>query len=341
MTNLAAPMSTPIPPSGSEERPATISHVLVCLDRSGAAEGCLPYAAFAANAFGARVTLLHVLLSPQASEFNRADALEAEIARREAEAYLDRATASLGLENAETVSRVAQGFPAEQIAVVAREIAADLTILSSHGKGDSVAPVLGSIAQHVLSTVDGSVLLVQPSSKMAIPPKRIMVPLDGSVRSECVLPMATAMARAHGVEVLLVYIVREPTVTAVLSDPQDMQLALKLADRVETNARAYLAKIRSRLVAEAIVATTLVLRASDARQALLDIAVEHECDMLVLTAHGSTSNGQHSFGSVTSFLLSHAQLPIFVLQDMPRRPRGPARRDSLRFAPGSRLAETV
>ncbi|MEO8800200.1 MAG: universal stress protein, partial [Polyangiaceae bacterium] len=221
MTTVSARMST-IPPSGSEERPATVSHVLVCLDRSGASEGCLPYAAFAAKAFGARVTLLHVLLTPQVTEFNRADALEAEIGRREAEGYLDRATASLGLENAGTVGRLAQGFPAEQIAVVAREVGADLTILSSHGKGDSVAPELGSIAQHVLSSVDGSVLLVQPTSHLAIPPRRIMVPLDGSVRSECVLPMATAMARANGAEVLLVYIVREPTATAVLSDPEDM-----------------------------------------------------------------------------------------------------------------------
>src|SRR5664279_4163201 len=66
-----------------------IHHVLVCLDRSPLAESCLPQARFVADAFGARLTLLHVLASPEGDQPpSRPDALDWELSRREAQQYL-------------------------------------------------------------------------------------------------------------------------------------------------------------------------------------------------------------------------------------------------------------
>ncbi|MEO7112657.1 MAG: universal stress protein [Polyangiaceae bacterium] len=304
-----------------QEHPNAIAQVLVCLDRSALSDGCLPYAGFAAKAFGAKLTLLHVLPSATAAhEPNRADALEAEIAKREADHYLDDAMGGLDIARERLTGRVAQGSPAEQIAAVAQEIRADLTILCSHGQGaEGRTSELGSVAQHVLSRASGSVLLVQPMSMAPIPPNRILVPLDGSMRSECVLPMVTAMGKLHGAEVLLLHVVTEPRSTAVLSTPQDMQLAQSLALRIQQNAEDYLSRIRVRLLPELDSVKTLVVRRAEERQALIDVAVDRKADMLVLAAHGTTCNADRAFGSVTSFLLSHARLPIFVLQDMPRR----------------------
>jgi nucleotide-binding universal stress UspA family protein len=303
----------------SEARPTAIGHVLVCLDRSTFSDVCLPYARFVAEAFGAKITLLHVLPSPPgAREPNRVDALEWEIAKREAAQYLSQARVSLGNAPDGTVTRLAQGFPAEQIAGAAREMGADLTILSSHGEGGECAHDLGSTAQHVLALAAGSILLAQPKCSALVPPHNILVPLDGSLRSECVLPLVANMARLHGAEVLLVHVVTDPTPTAVLTDPDDMRLAVSLASRVQANAERYLARMRSRLLREVPVVRTLVVRRVDERQALVDVAAQQGVDMLALTAHGSTCNVERAFGSVTSYLLAHAQVPLFVLQDMPR-----------------------
>ena len=50
--------------SESRTQPArSIRHVLVCLDRSRQSELCLRHAQFVADAFDARITLLHVIPS--------------------------------------------------------------------------------------------------------------------------------------------------------------------------------------------------------------------------------------------------------------------------------------
>jgi nucleotide-binding universal stress UspA family protein len=324
MVNLAQISPSRTRDDCPEARAAAIAHVLVCLDRSASSDACLPHARFVAEAFGARLTLLHVMPSPpSAHERSRVDALEWEIARREAELYLDRARASLGAAPDTTITRMTQGSPAEQIVAAAREMAADVTVLASHGEGgrEAVGAGLGSVAQHVLATASGSVLLVQPACSARTPPHRIMVPLDGSVRSECVLPIVADLAHTDGAEVLLVHVVTEPIPTAVLSEPDDIQLALALASRMEANAESYLARIRARMLPRVSSVRSLVVRRGEERQALLDIASERV------------------FGSVASYLLSHASIPLFVLQDMPRRALERSPSSSPRENPGTRSRE--
>ena len=198
---------------------------------------------------------------------------------------------------------------------------ADLTILSDHGAGGEDGCELGTTAQHVFALAPGSILLAQPTGSARVPPRRIAVALDGSVRGECVLPLVAELARHDGAEVLLVHVVTEPTATAVLSDPDDVQLARSLASRMQANAERYLSRIRATLLHEVQVVRVLVLLRAEERQALLDVAVQQGADMLILTAHGSTCNAERAFGSVASYLLAHARLPLFVMQDIPRGDR--------------------
>lgn len=343
---------TPIPtsdPSSGLSQARGIRHVLVCLDRSGLAEGCLPHARFVADAFGARLTLLDVLATPDGDQpSNRPDALEWELARREAQRYLSDTQAKLDNQgfSADRVSiEVTQGRPAERIVTLAREIRADLTVLSSHGEGAVGAWNLGNTTQQVVALAPGSVLVVPPDfgAGRNVPPKRILVAVDGSLRTQSVLPEVAQLARFHSAEILLVHIVAEPKPTAVLSSEDDLQLARSLASRLQGAAEKYLAQLRERLFAEVAVVETLVLRELNKRRALLDVA--SRADLLVLAAHGATCDASRPFGSVASYALANAKLPLLVLQDLTAperesyRPQGPASEDSLRirasFAPRS------
>jgi len=267
-----------------------------------------------------------------------ADALDWELAKREADQYLNQAQTTLGVASEGTATRLVQGSPAEQILAAAREIGADLIILSS--QGESGSPDLGSVAAHVLASAGVSVLLSPPPRAARIPPRRILVPLDGSLRSESVLPLVAELARPHGSEVLLVHVVTDPTSTAMLSEPEDMRLAQSLASRVHANAEGYLERIRARLVSQGSAVKTFVVRRAEERQALVDVALEQSADILVLTAHGSTCNAERTFGSVASYLLAHAHLPIFVLQDMPREQKEPVPGQGARVSLSVRPTET-
>jgi nucleotide-binding universal stress UspA family protein len=298
-----------------------IRHVLVCLDRSPSSERCLAYALSLANTFGSAMTLLHVMQPPdEGLGPHTTDALGWEITRQEANAHLERFEKEAARSTGRRIGvRLEQGRPAERIVALARELGADVAVLGSHRESGETEWSLGTTAQHVLATARSSVLIVR--GNMGIPgfasPKRILVPLDGSVRTESVLPTAVCIANAHGAELLLVHVVAEPIPTSVLVAPEDLELARELATRLETRATRYLEALRDTVGHEVASVRMLVVRQADKRQFLIELSEKERVDLIVLSAHGSTCNPARPFGSVTAHLLTHSTVPVLVLQDLP------------------------
>jgi nucleotide-binding universal stress UspA family protein len=316
-----------------------IRHILVCLDDSPHSEACLPHALAISKSLGSAITLLHVMEPPsrERAGLQSADVLDWEIGRQEASAFLARlerlASAASGRRVA---TRLEQGHPADRIAAVARELDADLTILGSQGEHDLSAWSLGSTVMQVLELTRGSVLLArrQPPTTAGGAPRRIFVPLDGSLRSESVLPTVARIARAHDGEVLLVFGVTEPVPTAVLRTPDDLAVARDLATRLEASGARYLDSLRDRLVREGVATRTRVLRCTDERHSINELSQREGSDLIVLSAHGSTCNPALTFGSFSAHLLTHSVVPLLVLQDL--RDSELRGRDELMRAPALR-----
>jgi nucleotide-binding universal stress UspA family protein len=152
-----------------------------------------------------------------------------------------------------------------------------------------------------------------------VPPRRILAPLDGSLRGESVLPTVVRLARATGAEIVVVHVVPDPVRTEVLSTPEDLALAQELADRLAARADAYLERIRSQLIAGGVRACASVSRAADHREGLVALAAAERADLVVMSAHGSVCNPRRPFGSVTAHLIQHASAPVLVMQDLPDR----------------------
>jgi nucleotide-binding universal stress UspA family protein len=299
---------------------SAIRRILVCVDRSSFSEACLPYAVAISRSLGSAITLLHVMQPRgEQSGLHSTDVLDWEISSQEANAYLERLQREGTEESGRRVdTRLEQGHPAERITSVAREIDADITVLGSHGERGVTAWTMGSTALQVLAVTRGSVLVVRsnPETATNVSPKRILVPLDGSLRSESVLPTAVRIAGEHGAEMLLVFVVLEPVPTAVLRAPEDLGVARELAARLERGGARYLEGLRSQLEREGAAVRTLVLRSADEKQALLELSQKERCDLLVLSAHGSTCNPSLTNGSVTAHLLTHSTIPLLVVQDL-------------------------
>ncbi|MGZ6141854.1 MAG: universal stress protein [Myxococcales bacterium] len=302
------------PPEG-----LSIRHILVCLDRSPLSEACLPHAASFAKIFGSSITLLHVM-QPSQNGGQTTDAFGWEIARREATAWLEHIAEQVAKASGKPVDfRLEQGNPAERITALTRELAADLTLLGSRGEGGAAAWNLGSTVEHVLGVARGSVFVVHPASVngAGLSPKRILVPLDGSIRSESVLPTAVQLANAFGAEVVLSHVVLEPRANEVLREPEDLKIARNLAIHLESCAARYLEHLRDRLVHQLAAVRAVVLRNADERQSLLDLSRREHVDLIVLSAHGSSCNPARLYGSVAEYMLTHSTIPLLVLQDLP------------------------
>jgi len=307
-----------IPSSSPPDAKLRVHRILVCLDGSPFSEVCLPYAISIAKTFGSEITLSHVM-QPRHESGGRhtTDALGWEISRQEARAYLERHQSA----TAEAVGRpvevrLEQGHAAERIVGLAHELDVDLTILGSHGEGGVTAWNLGSTVQQVLAVTRRSVFVAHSAAPTVLIPKRIVVPLDGSVRTESVLPTAARIASAYDAELLLVHVVHEPVASAVLRPNDGLELATELAGRLESSARKYLEALRDRLIHDVPAVRTLVLRHANERRCLLDFLQREHADLVVLSAHGGACDPTRSFGSVTAHLLTHSVVPVLVLQDL-------------------------
>jgi len=293
---------------------------LVCLDRSEAAETVLPLATHLARTHDARITLLHVLEPPSDPGGLRAtDALAWEIVRRETQAYLDSRAQLIRDDGIHVETCLAEGRAAPRVAALIGELEVDLLVLSACGEGGPNAWGLGDTARKILATANGSVLVVPAHERgraPGVPPRRVLVPLDGCSRSECVLTTALQVARADAAEVIVAHIVADPIRTELLSEPEDLALAHKVADRLMARAIDYLDRQRHLLVAGGARASVAIARADDHRQGLIALARSHRADLIVMSAHGSVCNPRHRFGSVTAYVLAHSTVPVLMVQDL-------------------------
>ena len=300
--------------------PRAVRRILVCIDRSSYSQACIRHAIAISKSLGGTITLLHVMQPRQERAGSQSmDVLDWEISRQEAGVFLGRlehdATHAAG-HPVET--RLEQGHPAERITAVARELDADVTILGSQGERGVGPSELGSTVLQVLAVAQGSVLVVRPTTTAADVdcPSRILVPLDGSVRAESVLPTVVRIASMHGAEILLALVVQEPIVTGVLCSSEDLLVARDLATRLEASGKRYLEELRGQLQRAGASARTIVLRSRDTSQPLLELSRSERSDLVVLSAHGSNCNPEVICGSVTASLLTHAGVPLLVLQDL-------------------------
>ena len=159
------------------------------------------------------------------------------------------------------------------------------------------------------------------------PPRRILVPLDGSVRAECALPVAREIARRTGAELILAHVVDKPTLSDhPMLTRSDQDLARKLRETLDAQRPA---------VPAASVATGHRLRptrshhpeqASDAGRAVADIAERESVDLLVLSAHGVTCDPNSALGRLALHLLQASEKPQLLVQD-------PLQRDARRNSP--------
>lgn len=292
------------------------SHMVACVDMLPASRKVIPHALAIARALGGELTLVEVIRA-RASNYSPVDPVEWDIHRNKAQAHIKL----LADEHERVVAtQVLVGDAAEQICNCVRENAATLTALCTHGDGDAEEWNLGNTAQRVAGAAPGSVLLVPASvsKERVVEYARILVPLDGSLRAESVLPAAIRIAKAHGAELLLVHAIQEPEVRPF--EPKDAKLSEHLMDRHEQAARDYLYEIRNRIADEDLSLRTLVLRGEDVRRRLKRAVSEEVADLVILASHGHCGHADVPFGDVAAHLISHSRVPVLMTRSQSAQP---------------------
>jgi nucleotide-binding universal stress UspA family protein len=295
-----------------------IRRILVPLDGSALAESVLPAAQTFSRLAGASLILLQVV--EPVEDFLGLDVQAPKTAA--AQAYLDGIAERLASAGVTTLTRVAVGPAAEQILLAARD--ADLIALATHGRSGIGRWVFGTVAGTIVQHAPVPVLLVRArhdGAGSSGPPRRLLVPLDGSTLAEQALPPATTIARLAGAELVLMHAtdwVR--TVAGASADltgmpPRDL---VALADE---QARAYLEGIGQRL-AEQGVTVHVDTRLDPAAEAILTCAADRQADLIAMTTHGRSGLGRWLHGSTADRVLRASPIPVLLIRV--GTPTGPA-----------------
>ena len=148
--------------------------------------------------------------------------------------------------------------------------------------------------------------------------KRILVPLDGSLRAERALAVAARLARrADGTVVLLQAVGIPPEYSTYLYGPYLAQPKVQGEDVLEAKeaaAKAYIETVRqSDKLAGVKVETKVVVGA--AALAIQDIASEENVDLIAMCSHGDTGFKRWVLGSVAQSVSRACQAPVLILRE--------------------------
>jgi len=133
--------------------------------------------------------------------------------------------------------------------------------------------------------------------------ERIIVPLDGSLTAEAVLPHVRRILRRQDSEIILV--------RAVV--PAPVENTMLIADAAMGAARSYVAGIQERLEREGVRVSSEV-RAGTAVGVILDVAEDRKATMIAMATHGATGLKRILLGSVAEVVLRKSPVPVLVLR---------------------------
>ena len=297
-----------------------LTHILVPLDGSSTAEGVLPHVHAFALAFDAQVTLVHVVDPTPLTELAaRVAPMSWHIRKSEMHAYLDSIAAHLLPQGKKVDVVLLEGRVVESIADYARSNAVDLLILSSHGHGGCEELPMGSTAQRLLARCCLHKLIVHtrpgqaPETSVLLNYQRVFVPLDGSWRAECALPVAHALASRMGAGITYAHAVRKPEMARrVPLSEEETQLEESVAQRNRAEAEHYFELLRSRVAAPV---DTEIVDGVNAGLALNELAERLHPDLIVLSAHGFSGAMQLPFGSVADCFVTRSSAPVLIVRD--------------------------
>ena len=140
---------------------------------------------------------------------------------------------------------------------------------------------------------------------------RILVPLDGSARSEAILPYAQKLAHDATAEIILLRVLVEPA--PELNVPAVSPLSPPIIDQErQQESTAYLKSMTSKLEGEGSCVTYL-LRQGGVAETILEVAHNMEAQMIAMSTHGRTGMQRILLGSIAEKVVHDSPIPVLLI----------------------------
>jgi nucleotide-binding universal stress UspA family protein len=227
--------------------------------------------------------------------------------------YLDGVARDFCKESSSVKANVLKGSLTEAIKPLVDKEGVDLVVTSTRGESGSPHWLSGGLSTKLMKTILTPVLLVQGEEEElngALPKVgRILVSLDGSIRSERVLPYARVLASVFGSELILLIVPEVPEA----ENYRATQAAVRSirSQTVETM-QNFLEAVARSLRADQLEVRTMITGSLPART-IVSVSDEESVDLIMMTSRGRSGLESWFTGSVAGRVVAQSSQPVFMV----------------------------
>lgn len=141
--------------------------------------------------------------------------------------------------------------------------------------------------------------------------KHLLLPTDGSEFSATAIQNCMQLAKSVGAKVTGFYVMPEIHMLSYQVElPQDAQQ--RFARDCQTHADQVLAAVADAAKAAGVVCDTACVTSDHPFDAIVRVATERGCDLIVMASHGRKGIRGILLGSETQKVLTHSKIPVLV-----------------------------
>ena len=223
----------------------------------------------------------------------------------------DEAARLSALEGLLVTTRLIEGTTVDALLAYGKENAANLTVMTTHGRGGFQRVSLGSTTTAYLARATMPVLLIhgdESGHDVTDISGPLLCPLDCSPLAESVLPHARTFAAVLGLRLALVSVAvphpmpMAPLGTELLADPAALDAEVR-------GCAEYLQRVAATCPPQT---TTNAVSDLSVDRAILDEAKRISAGAIALATHGRGGLMRMMFGSVTDAIIRHSTRPVLV-----------------------------
>jgi nucleotide-binding universal stress UspA family protein len=282
-----------------------LARIMVPLDGSPASEEALPVAMAVARRARASVVLVHV---PEQTD--AADGVPNDYpARLLNEPVVDR----------EVSIEIKQlpGPVTDELVLFAKAADVDLVVMTSRGRGGMKRALCGSVADAVIRRSDRPVLLVKRDPESLVPSgadpgaapfRHVLLPVDGTLTGESVIPYLIAVTGTTDVHITLL---RVHPALAFDGRPESGPV---LRERSDVLIDSYLSTLAARVSATGVAVTWRAVVHGANAATIMNVANEEGVDLIAMTTSGAGGADRLLFGSVADAVVRQARQNVLVVR---------------------------
>jgi nucleotide-binding universal stress UspA family protein len=142
--------------------------------------------------------------------------------------------------------------------------------------------------------------------------RKILVPLDGSVRAERILVHVENLAVTQKSEILLMQVVQ----TVITTDGYrtiSYQESMAATERAFKESDLYLRELAERMTKSGCKVQTIT-RTGSVVETILETALKEEADLIAMASHGRSGLGRVFYGSVAAGIIHRIDRPMLLIR---------------------------